>query len=184
MSNYSSEGGLCFVEWRKAPWQLCIPTSLTLNILLFVNTVSFKYDFSMIKKILYFNSLQKTSCFRLLLFSFCQKFSRGIKGALILQNYYSRPKSLLPEQNTLASQVVFTFDYIVWSLKEIVRMNLSVMFHFKVLRLCLIVILIRVLVWRIWVWDIGEMILRDSKTNFSEKHPYKCHFPHCKSYML
>jgi len=32
---------------------------------------------------------------------------------LILQNYYSRSKSLLPVQNTLSSQVAFTLDYIV-----------------------------------------------------------------------
>ena len=68
------------MEWRKAPWLLCIPTSLTLNILLFAHTVSFKYDFSMITKILYFKSLQKTICFRLLLFSLGQMFSGGAKG--------------------------------------------------------------------------------------------------------
>ena len=79
MSNYSSEGRLCFVEWRKTPWLLCIPISVTLNILRFAHTVSLKYDFSMITKILYFQSLQKTSCFRLLLFSLCQKFSGGTK---------------------------------------------------------------------------------------------------------
>jgi len=81
MSYYSSEGALCFVEWRKVPWLLCIPTSVKLNILRFAHTVSFKYDFSMITKTLYFQSRQKTSSFRLLFFfSLCQKFSGGTKG--------------------------------------------------------------------------------------------------------